>query len=312
MIRYLLYPPFLNVPEENSFEDEWEAFCLKLLKLEKQNNDIERRTPPEQGVDLFFKEKKIAYQCKSVTGTSGFNITKAVGSLKSALKIQTTLGWERYVVCSNVNLTGKQVPQLQEVYVNVDTKGKDYWVGLCEKFSSQVEKNFRILIEIPTTTVSSAINRLEQHYSNELKSKLEKDSLAILFYSKDHDKVYKMLVSLDFTIKDLKSITRSIFSIPKATFGQQGVVIVRDFFIIDGRKYDKEEKTLQEIGITTSSVLTYHLSFSYFTISGHEQPEDIMKTLRLGDLTSTDEYETIKSAKRNIKCCFENFDKSLE
>lgn len=56
---------------------------------------------------------------------------------------------------------------------------------------------------------------------------------------------------------------------------QQGIVVIRDFFNIDGKKYDKEDKILQEIGLTAPSILTYHLSLSYFTINRSEKTEDI-------------------------------------
>lgn len=91
---YKLYPPFLVVPEEQDFSDAWESFCFKILSLEKSKNNLHRRNPPEQGVDLYDTTDKIAYQCKSVeSGKSGdFNVTQAVNSLKSALAIKDELG----------------------------------------------------------------------------------------------------------------------------------------------------------------------------------------------------------------------------
>ncbi|EOO79501.1 hypothetical protein IC7_00573 [Bacillus cereus BAG1O-1] len=313
MMKYLLYPPFLTVPEENGFENEWEAFCLKLLKLEKKNNDIERRTPPEQGVDLHFKEKGIAYQCKSVVGnSSGFNITKAVKSLESALGIQKTLLWEEYVVCSNVNLTGSQITKLMKVYSNVDTKGHDYWVGLCEKYSQQVKRNFRVLLEIPSDIIQSTFNSLEEHYLEKLKIKMEKDTLDIFFYYQEHDKVYQMKVSLDFTIKELKSIIRSFLDIPEALIGQNGLLYVSEFLIIEDKKQE-EDKTLRDIGIIPNSVFTYWLSYSFVGRSGTKRTNNAMQWLTGSSFDSVNEKETyLELAKSHIKQCFNTFDDSLK
>ncbi|WP_455819594.1 hypothetical protein [Clostridium butyricum] len=46
---YNLYPPFVYIPEESNFSDVWEVFYLKLLKIDLNTNNIERRKPPKQG-----------------------------------------------------------------------------------------------------------------------------------------------------------------------------------------------------------------------------------------------------------------------
>ncbi|HBN90794.1 MAG TPA: hypothetical protein DD408_16665, partial [Rheinheimera sp.] len=65
-IHYRLVPPFLYVPEEQDFSKAWEFFCCKLLNLSNMTTEIYVRNPPEQGVDIYYPSKKIAYQCKSV------------------------------------------------------------------------------------------------------------------------------------------------------------------------------------------------------------------------------------------------------
>jgi hypothetical protein len=92
MQRYLLYPPFLTVHEETNFSDIWESFCLKLLKLEYGTNEIQRRRPPENGIDLYYKSKKIAFQCKSTLEGNKFNIKNACNSLCSALAYTRFVG----------------------------------------------------------------------------------------------------------------------------------------------------------------------------------------------------------------------------
>ncbi|MGH1280685.1 hypothetical protein [Bacillus basilensis] len=286
----------------------------KIVKIRKINNDIERGTPPEQGVDLHFKEKGIAYQCKSVVGSiSGFNITKAVKSLERALCIQKTLPWEQYIVCSNVNLTGNQITKLKEVYSNVDTKGHDYWVGLCEKYSQQVKRNFRVLLEIPSDIIHTTFNSLEEHYLEKSKTKMEKDTLEIFFYYEKHDRVYQMKVSLDFTLKELKNIIRSFLDIPKGLIGQNGLVYIYDFLIIEGEKQEEEDKTLRDVGIIPNSVFTYWLSYSFEGRSGTKRTNNAMQWLTSSSFDSVNEKEKyLEQAKSYIKQCFNTFDDSLK
>ncbi len=98
--HYRLEPPFLYVAEEQDFSKAWEHFCCKLLNLSNKTTEIYVRNPPEQGVDIYYPSKKIAYQCKSVeSGKSGdFNAAKAIESIEAAKRIKTELGWQTYVL----------------------------------------------------------------------------------------------------------------------------------------------------------------------------------------------------------------------
>src|SRR5690349_4350784 len=137
---YQFFPPIFIVPEESNFPDSWEVFCCKLLNLENRTSSIHRRLPPESGVDLYYPEKKIAYQCKSVdTGlTTGFNLTKIKNSYNSALIIKSSLGWEKYVVCVNTELTGAQQENFARELPDVVILTKSFWISLCEKFPTAV------------------------------------------------------------------------------------------------------------------------------------------------------------------------------
>ena len=156
---YQLYPPIFIVPEETSFADSWEVFCCKLLNLENKTSEIVRRLPPENGVDLFYSDKKIAYQCKSVeTGlTSGFNLTKIKTSYESALSIKNILGWTKYVVCINTELTGAQQENFSKELPGVTILTKSYWTSLCERYPTAVQENFKKIIPIKRQTVEEKI-----------------------------------------------------------------------------------------------------------------------------------------------------------
>jgi len=211
---YQFYPPIFIVNEETNFSDSWEVFCCNLLNLENNTSRIVRRLPPESGVDLFFPDQKIAYQCKSVeTGlTSGFNLTKIKQSYNSALSIKSSLGWDKYVVCINTDLTGTQAENFKNELPNVTILTKSYWTTLCNKFPTMVQGNFRKLIPIfPKTVEEKITDGFYSDYSDHLKSLLKTNSFDLLFYSNRHNSVYRIPVSKEFKVKDLLHILRSIF-----------------------------------------------------------------------------------------------------
>src|SRR5437870_5691049 len=83
-MEYFFYPPFFEIAPEPSFDQAWESFCCLLLNLEHRTHDIRRRVPPDFGVDLYWPEQRIAYQCKAVlSGHAGdFAVSKAIRSIK--------------------------------------------------------------------------------------------------------------------------------------------------------------------------------------------------------------------------------------
>src|SRR5260370_164353 len=112
---YILHPPIFVVPEETSFADAWEAFCCKTLNVREQTDEIYRRHHPEQGIDLYFPTKQIAYQCKSVESgkSSDFNVARALESVRVAKQVQPELGWKEYAICTNVDITGSSEKRLR-------------------------------------------------------------------------------------------------------------------------------------------------------------------------------------------------------
>jgi hypothetical protein len=263
---YIFYPPFFIENEETNFPDSWEVFCCKLLNLENKTSSIARRLPPENGVDLFFSDKKIAYQCKSIENglNSGFNLTKIKNSYNSALNIKSSLGWDKYVVCINTDLTGRQEENFKRELPDVDILTKSYWTALCNKFPTMVQENFRRLIPIPQKTVEEKItDRFYPDYSDHLKTLLKTNSFDLLFYSNRHNSVYRIPVSKDFKVTDLLHILRGIFKLPPATEFRGGVEVSISYSIVFNDKKVPLDQTIEESGIGENSIITLWLTMTY-------------------------------------------------
>ena len=265
MIRYYLYPPFLIVPEETDFSDVWEVFCLKLLKLENGSEDIERRTPPDYGVDLHYKNKSIAYQCKSVDNGSKFNITKSCKSLETALEIKNSLPWTTYIVCSNKNLTGEQEKKLKEIYNEVEVKGHDYWIGLCNKFEEQVKSNFRILVDVPKKRINSDTQLAFSQFNSTIKDELAVEPIKVLLYQERDDKIYHLPVSRGLSINSLLEMLRCLLRFNKEITENNGRIHINHCVLIDGVKYSKSDGniTLGEIGVTSKSLISHTIDITF-------------------------------------------------
>jgi hypothetical protein len=195
---YTLYPPIFIVPEESDFSDAWEQFCCKLENLKEKTDEIYRRGAPEQGIDLYYPSKHIAYQCKSVeSGKSGdFPLSKTIASIRAAKEVQAEVGWEVYTICTNVDITGNTERKIKAELSDAILHPQSFWVRLCEKYPDEVQRNFKIVVDIPQKRLLGTINSsFDSSYSSELKEKLKEYSFDILLYSQTNDKVYKLRVS---------------------------------------------------------------------------------------------------------------------
>ncbi|MCD4722205.1 MAG: hypothetical protein K8S13_20435 [Desulfobacula sp.] len=260
-MKYKLYPPFLYSSEKESFSDVWELFTCKLLNLENMTSEIYVRNPPEQGIDLFHSADKIAYQCKSIeSGKSGdFNVTHAVNSIKSALSAQGSCPWTKFALCTNVPITGTSEKTLREVLPEIIVLPESYWLGLCEKFPDKVERNFRVLLEIPQERLLGSIrSRFVQHYSSTLQEHLNGNSFPIFLFSNRHDSVYRLSVSNEFTINDLLGIFRGFFHLPESkSIASEGINVSIGHSVVHNGKKIPLNKTIEEAGIKERDIVTY-------------------------------------------------------
>lgn len=263
---YQLYPPIFYVPEESSFSDSWEVFCCKMLNIENKTSEIIRRLPPESGVDLFFPSKKIAYQCKSIeTGlTNGFNPTLVKKSYLSALDIQSTLKWEKYILCINHDLTGNQQANLRKELPEVEILSKAYWLSLCKKYPLLARENFRKIIPIPHNLVEKRIQSgFVSNYSEKLKDLLQKNAFELIFYSNRHNSVYQIPVSGEFEVDDLVRILTGIFDLPNANHFSNGINVGLSYSIVHNDVKIPLNQSIAKAGIGPGSLITLWLTIFY-------------------------------------------------
>jgi internalin A len=145
--RFHLYPPFFEIlPGEDSFADAWEVFCCDVLNRYEKTTEINRRKAPESGVDVLWREKKRAYQCKSVIdpATCRFDVGKAVESVKTALAKRKETGWKKFYICSNVDITGPQEKKLRKACPRVDMTllTPSFWLPRCREQHARLRSRF--------------------------------------------------------------------------------------------------------------------------------------------------------------------------
>lgn len=264
-MEYRFSNDFLIYPGETNFDDVWEMFCCKLLNIDKRKNNIYRRTPPENGVDLFSPDDKIAYQCKSTENadSKGHNLTKIEQSYQSALKIKNELDWEKYYICLNYDLTGNQESNLKEKLPNVEILGKSYWLNLCHKYTLLISENFRQFIPIPLDILTQSIDEIfYEDYAENLKNKLEKNKYSISVYSNRSKSIYKLFVSDEFTVEDLIHILSKAWGLPEPKrisgydFGLSRAIV------FNNSKHSLD-KTMKDLKIVEDSIVALWTTISY-------------------------------------------------
>ena len=311
-MHYHLYPPFFVVPEEHSFEDSWESFCCKMANLCEMRNDIYRRTPPEDGIDLYCKSTGVAYQCKSIeSGRSGaFNVSNAVKSIKSAKAVQGSLPWKKYVLCTNVDVTGSTEEKIRAEHSKIEIRSRGYWTQACEKYPDAAEVHFRRLISIPRRRTEEALHDgFVEHYSEQLLDLLKKSSVGVFLYSNRHDRIYRVLVSLDFKVDDLLYIFRKFFRLPgPRNFVDAGIsVSLSHSLIVDGKK-QTFGMSLQECGVAEGAVITFWTTIIWEEL--HEKATVGHMNLVIGESDNA-RKEAISEYKALVSNAFERFDMSI-
>lgn len=315
--HYRLEPPFLYVAEEQDFSKAWEHFCCKLLNISNKTTEIFVRNPPEQGVDIYYPSKKIAYQCKSVeSGKSGdFNATKAVESIKAAKRVKAELGWERYVLCTNVAISGTAEAALKKALPDIGILPNSHWTQLCETHPVEVERNFRRLVEVPRAKVLDAIhNRFVEHYSEQLREKIEEFSFDVFLYSNRYDTTYRMPVSESFSCGDLLGIFREFFKLPEsANISSEGIDVSLSHAVVFNGKKVPLSYSLKAAGISHGSVITYWTTIVWKDAEKefeggviHMMTSDILN--RATRTLSQRKERAIAEFSETLRQCFQAFD----
>jgi hypothetical protein len=259
-MEYHFCPPFFEIAPDLTFADAWESFCCQAINLDNHTTEVRRRTPPDQGVDLFWQSAKTAYQCKAVeNGSAGaFPLAGAIGSLKKALEFRTNIGWDNYYVCTNVIPTGSQEDKLREVFSGVCFLTPSYWYPLCQRFHHEVASRFRLLVRIQEPSVLQAVDHVFlSDYATRLSTSLKADPLLLLVYSNRRRDIFEVPVSLNFTIDDVLEILISLFGLPnQRDYSEDGVSVSLSYSIVINEKKVPLNKTLSEVGITDRSIIT--------------------------------------------------------
>jgi hypothetical protein len=216
-MQWYFCPPVFEIEPETSFDEAWESFCSLILNLENETTEIHRRSPPDFGIDLFWQVQKIAYQCKAVaSGKSGdFSATKAIASIQQAKLNRNITNWERYVICSNVEITGAQEEKIRRVLPSVEFLTPGYWRLACERHKNLITSRFRRLVRVSENTVATGINeKFLRSYVDELQRKFRKKSLTLLVYSNKRREIYEVPASPLMSVDDFLNVLISLFDLP--------------------------------------------------------------------------------------------------
>jgi hypothetical protein len=217
-MEYHLYPPFFVVDPQPAFDQAWEAFCCELLNLENRTNNIRRRLPPDLGCDLIWEAKKTVYQCKVVESgrSSVLSLDKVKKSIETAKNNKAKLGWRKYILCTNVDLTGSQEEKIKKMLPDIEfLTPSNCWIALCKKFPSAANSRCRQLAPIPQRAVVRAIDEIYlQDYAQELQKLLSTTPFTLLVYSNLRNDIIELPVSLEFSVDTILRILMRAFKLP--------------------------------------------------------------------------------------------------
>ena len=114
-------------------------------------------------------------------------------------------------------------------------------------------------MEVSRAKVIDAIdNRFLDHYSAQLKEKIEESSFDVFLYSNRHDTTYRIPVSESFSCRDLLGIFREFFRLPEsANISSEGIDVSLSHAVVFNGKKIPLSNSLKDAGIAHGSVITY-------------------------------------------------------
>jgi hypothetical protein len=315
-----LYPPFLYQEETSDFSEVWENFCREVLKLELKSNNFTKRMPPEDGIDIFFTDRKTAYQCKSTsTGTvNGHNLTKIVDSYKRALNIKKDLQWEKYCLCLNYDLTGPQEQNIRKDLPDVEILPKSFWIDKARKHFLLLKDFFRMVISFKKERINETISStFIPEYSDKLKNLLLKNKFEIFVWCNRNKSLYGIDVSLEFTIEDLLHIIKNSwpYALPEPTEIGSFKIGLSYAIVYNGTKHPFSKK-LSEVGIKENDIVTFWTTISYKDNRMNRRSSDVMELVTLNNkITSAQNIissdQAIEQYSDIVKKRFEQIDEAL-
>lgn len=265
-VEYHLYPPFLTVPEESDFAGTWEAFCCKILQLTERTDSLIRLGPPENGVDLYDEPRRIAYQCKSVeSGERGkFNVSHAMNSLRTAMENRRNRPWNKYVICTNVDVTGPQHEKFND-FPEVEIRPRSYWLTACENFSDVVQRNFRVLLSVPRGAFGAHVD--PSGGERRLNEQIGEAQYDIFLYSNVGETLYRIRVFASARIKDLGDfIEKKMFRLPQSySFKDDSArCSLAHELLVEGIPHTNSNQSLIKAGIGPNAIVMYRTTMSFW------------------------------------------------
>lgn len=197
---------------------------------------------------MLWESAAIAYQCKAVEDgkASSMNLKKIEQSIQTALAHQSELGWQRYVLCTNVKLTGPQQRRLKRLLPEIEFIGQGTWVDLCKKFPTLVADRFRTLIQISQERALRALNEAYLHnYLHSITIPLS-NLLTLLVYSQRRRYLFELPVPSTCSAQDALDLICELFNLPPPEQIEQHLVTIDYTLYIDGQEVSLQKK-LEEL-----------------------------------------------------------------
>jgi len=316
-MEYHLYPPFFEIAPESSFDEAWEAFCADILNLSNNTREIRRRTPPDLGVDLLWPTQRVAYQCKSVLyGKAGdLPVSKIVFSIERALEKKQDVGWEKYVLCVNVDPTGAQEAKIKSALPGIEFLTPSYWLPECRRFSDAMKERFRLLVRVSEPTIVRVVNEtFLSDYANRLMASLHETPLKLRVFSNRRKQVFHVPASRDMTVDDLLEVLMRLFRLPDSkSYSEDGCSLSLSYSLVVENKYVSLEQRLGDLGLTDESVVTLWKTMVFSDEQGETQ-EIVVELITIESLRlrSRPQGERFADAERKFTAEInEAFDKAI-
>ena len=259
-MEYHFHPPYFRSDPFPSFADAWEIFCCQLLNLEKNTHEIRRWGAPEQGIDLIWDTRGLAYQCKSVEHELGkFRLDKALESLKAALKYQAEYGWKTYGICTNVIVTGSTERTLKREYPDLKIYDHSYWLGLCRQFHDQIADYFGVLLPVLPAHVTNEVKNIQQRFSRDILPLFSSHELLIHVFVAVHayQYVFDLQVPPSMLAQEFLLLIKNLFRLPDPmTVSESGKVAYVTHYLCLGEREIPLTQRLGDLQIEDRPVFT--------------------------------------------------------
>ena len=186
---------------------------------------------------------------------------------------------------------------------------------MCEKHATAVERNFRVLVDLPWGDRSKPFsNEVTEIFG--LPPTLESDdSYTVLLYSNCHDKVYRIPVRSDMMVEELLQGVRRFFKLPQpTTFRDVDILVQLEHAICFDGKLVPFNQTVAAAGIKAGHAVTYWTRIRYRDLEGELRADVIhmMTAAHLGRTKQARRDIAVSSFEKKIKDRFEELDALLD